>query len=264
MILWRLAVLIPTMKRVDTPELLDSDACSAEDVQESLRDLGRINRWFGGVATTQALVERVAWATGLRHFSMLEVAAGTGEVSQIVQERLARRGITIDITLLDRAWSHLPKPGRLPPPHLLKSDLSQSDVSKSSLDKQNLDNSAAIVADALALPFRDSAFDLVSCNLFAHHLEPEALARFAREALRVSRVAVLINDLVRHPLHLALVYAAFPLMRSAVSRVDGVASVRRAYVPEEIREIVASHVGPAVKVEISRHFLFRMGVIMWK
>jgi len=222
------------MKRVDTPELLDSDACSPEDVQTSLRDLGRINRWFGGVATTQSLIERVAHATGLQRLSMLEVAAGTGEVSAIVRKRLTRRGITIDVTLQDRAWSHLPK------------------------------RNGAIVADALALPFRDSAFDLVSCNLFAHHLDPSVLARFACEAMRVSRRAVLINDLVRHPLHLALVYAGFPLMRSRISRVDGVASVRRAYVPEELQNILASAAGPAVRVDISQHFLFRMAAIVWK
>ena len=50
-------------------------------------------------------------------------------------------------------------------------------------------------------PSADYSFDLVSCSLFAHHLEPTDLARFAIEALRVSRCAVLINDLVRHPLH---------------------------------------------------------------
>jgi ubiquinone/menaquinone biosynthesis C-methylase UbiE len=222
------------MKRVDIPELLDSDACSPADVQTSLRDISRINRWFGGVATTQALIEQVARVTGLRRFSLLEVAAGTGEVSHIVREKLARRGIALDITLLDRAWSHLPKRG------------------------------CAIVADALALPFRDAAFDLVSCNLFAHHLEPDALAQFAGEASRVSRRAVLINDLVRHPLHLALVYAGFPLMRSTISRADGVASVRRAYVPEELQRIISSGGHPAARVAISRHFLFRMGAVAWK
>jgi Methyltransferase domain len=222
------------MKRVNTPEILDSDGCSPKDVQASLRDLGRINRWFGGVATTQALIEQVAQATGLRHFSLLEVAAGTGEASQIVSQRLAQRGITLDITLLDRAWSHLPRRGD------------------------------AIVADALALPFVDAAFDLVSCNLFAHHLDPRDLARFAGEAFRVSRQAVLINDLVRHPLHLVLVYAGFPLMRSTISRFDGVASVRRAYIPGELQQILSSGAEPALRVDISRHFLFRMGAIVWK
>jgi ubiquinone/menaquinone biosynthesis C-methylase UbiE len=122
----------------------------------------------------------------------------------------------------------------------------------------------AVVADALALPFPNVSFDLVSCSLFAHHLEPAELARFAHEALRVSRCAVLINDLVRHPLHVALVYAGFPLMRSYVSRFDGLASVRRAYIPDEMRQILSSAAEPTTRVEISRHFLFRMGVIAWK
>jgi SAM-dependent methyltransferase len=223
------------MRRVNTLEILDSATCPPEEAARSLQDLGRINRWFGGVATTQALIERVARACGANHFSLLEVAAGFGDVPRIAAEQLARQGIIVDITLLDRFRSHLR--GR-----------------------------RALVADALALPFSDGSFDLVSCNLFAHHLEPEELARFLREALRVSRRAVLINDLVRHPLHLALVYPGFALMRSHVSRVDGVASVRRAYVPEEIRDMLSAAFPPArtPQVEIFRHFLFRMGVTVWK
>jgi ubiquinone/menaquinone biosynthesis C-methylase UbiE len=120
-----------------------------------------------------------------------------------------------------------------------------------------------VVADALALPFHDNCFDLVSCSLFAHHLEPAELKQFAGEALRVSRCAVLINDLVRHPLHVAAVYAGFPLMRSYVSRVDGLASVRRAYIPDEMRQIL-SGTKAAERIDISLHFLFRMGVIAWK
>jgi hypothetical protein len=60
-----------------------------------------------------------------------------------------------------------------------------------------------------------------------------------------------------------VVYAGFPLMRSHISRVDGVASVRRAYEPGEIREILCSS-ACCQKMEISTHYLFRMGVIVWK
>ena len=222
------------MQRKTIPELLDSPHCPQREVEASLRDICRINRWFGGVATTRALIERIAAATGKSHFSLLEVAAGFGEVPKIVGEQLARKGITLDVTLLDRAHSHL------------------------------LPGNRSVVADALALPFPDSSFDLVSSNLFAHHLERAELTRFVDEALRVSRCAVLINDLIRHPLHLALVYAGFPLMRSYVSRVDGVASVRRAYVPEEMRRILTNGNQPARIVELSRHYLFRMGLIVWK
>lgn len=223
-----------TMQRVNTPEILDSDACPPLEAETSLRDLCRINRWFGGVATTRKLIERVAAATGNKNFSVLEVAAGFGEVSKTAGRQLAPKGISLDVTDLDRVHSHLVRGNR------------------------------AVVADALALPFQDNSFDFVSCSLFAHHLEPADLAHFISEALRVSRCAVLINDLVRHPMHLALVYAGFVWMRSYVSRVDGLASVRRAYVPDEMRQILSSAARPPARLDISRHFLFRMGVIAWK
>jgi SAM-dependent methyltransferase len=222
------------MRRVVTPEILDSPDCPPREVERSLHDLSRINRWFGGVSTTRKLVERVASATGQKSFSLLEVAAGFGEVPRAVAEQLAQKGITLDVTLLDLKHSHL------------------------------LPGNRSVVADALALPFRDGSFDLVCCNLFAHHLEPEQLACFAAEALRVCRCAVLINDLVRHPVHLALVYAGWPLMRSYVSRVDGVASVRGAYQPDEIREILSDGLQPRTQIEVSRRYLFRMGIILWK
>jgi hypothetical protein len=231
------------MQRVDAPEILDSDACSPADVQTSMRDIGRVNRWFGGVTTTQKMVERVAEATGMRRLSLLEVAAGLGELPELVSRRLAQRGIALDVALLDRAQSHLPveNPTEGNPSH------------------------RSVVGDAFALPFGDGAFDLVSCCLFAHHLNPQQLAQFVWEGLRVSRRAVLINDLVRHPLHLALAFSGFPLMRSRIAWLDGLTSVRRAYVPEEIRCLLASDFSAKpVQVDISRHYLFRMGVIVWK
>lgn len=222
------------MRRTNSEEILDSENCPAGEIPTSLRDLCRINRWFGGVATTRKLLERVISVSSLKRLSILEVAAGLGEVPRSAALHLARQGVSVNITDLDRVPSHLRHDHR------------------------------ALAADALALPFRDASFDVVSCSLFVHHLQPDEVKQFAVESLRVSRYAVLINDLIRHPLHLALVYAGFPLMRSYVSRVDGVASVRRAYVPEEMRAILADGISAAGKVEISTHYLFRMGIVIWK
>ena len=120
----------------------------------------------------------------------------------------------------------------------------------------------AVTGDALALPFGDGTFDLVSCNLFAHHLSPREVVAFVNEALRVCRSAVLINDLVRGALHLSLVYAGLPLYRSRLTRHDAPASVRQAYTPEEMRAMLEQT--RAARVEVHRHYLFRMGVIAWK
>jgi len=224
------------MRRIDRPEILDSDACSAEEVKAALAIIGSVNRRFGGVETSQKLVEHVVRDTGLARLSMLEVASGSGELPEIVRHNLAQRGIALDITLLDAAQAHLPR------------------------------GNNAVVANALHLPFSNDCFDLVSCNLFAHHLNPEQLRQFVDEAWRVCRHAVLINDLVRHPLHLALVYASFPLMRSSrVAWLDGLTSVRRAYTPLEIREIIHSRIPISDgQIRIFRHYLFRMGIMVWK
>ena len=48
------------MKRVVIPELLDTDCGTPSEVAASLGDLRRINRWFGGVTTTDEMIWRVA------------------------------------------------------------------------------------------------------------------------------------------------------------------------------------------------------------
>ncbi|MGB7587050.1 MAG: hypothetical protein WBM11_19600, partial [Terriglobales bacterium] len=95
------------MKRVVIPEWLDSDAGTPSEIAASLLDLNSINRKFGGIATTQFLVEQVAREREADSLSLLEVAAGSGAVPTAVSAALASRGIQIEVTLLDRAASHL-------------------------------------------------------------------------------------------------------------------------------------------------------------
>lgn len=222
------------MNRRPTLELLDTDSGTPEEVAESLRDLRWFNHRFGGLATTRALIQRVQGSTGAREFSLLEVAAGDGFIPQTIRAELQHNGTRLSIALLDRAASHLPKNGSVP----------------------------KIAGDAFRLPFRDSSFDVVCSSLFVHHLAPEEAIAFAREALRVSKIAVLTHDLVRHPLHLALAYAGAPLYRSRITRNDAPASVRQAYTIHEMRTHFERAGSP--RVEVQQHFLFRMGVIAWK
>jgi hypothetical protein len=96
------------VQRRPTPELLDTDSGTAAEIAGSISDLRFINRWFGGVATTSGLIETVARETGKSKFSVLEVAAGDGSLAQEVRATLQSRGIHLNVTLLDRAVSHLP------------------------------------------------------------------------------------------------------------------------------------------------------------
>ena len=112
------------MQRVDAPEILDSDACSPAEAQAVLAVIGSINRRFGGVATTQRMVERVAQATGMNRLSLLEVGAGSGELPNIVQRNMAQHGIALDVTLLDLSSDR--KSTRLNSSHVLRSRMPSS------------------------------------------------------------------------------------------------------------------------------------------
>jgi ubiquinone/menaquinone biosynthesis C-methylase UbiE len=221
------------MKRVVVEELLDSDAGTPAEVAGSLQDLRMFNSVFGGVHTMASLLRRVAQERGLKQISWVDVAGGEGYVATQTQRSLARLGISSQPLILDRAPTHL---GNTHP---------------------------AVCGDALALPFRDNSFDAVGCSLFMHHLDPPEIVRFAKEGLRVARHAFLVQDLKRHPVHLALSYLGMPLYRSRITRHDAVASVRRAYTVEEVRNILSDVAAPE-NIEIRKFFLFRMGVIVWK
>ena len=220
------------MKRVVVPELLDSDTGTAREVEDSLKDLQMVNRWFGGAQVMSGLLYQVAAQRRLESVSWLDVAGASGDIAGLAQKSLARKGVRLEPILLDRAATHLN--GNYP----------------------------SVCSDALALPFGNDSLDVIGCSLFAHHLEPHEVAKFATEALRVARHAVVISDLIRHRLHLVLAYAGWLLYRSRLTRHDAPASVRRAYKVAEMIDILKPVNAAAMEV---RHFyLFRMGVILWK
>lgn len=220
------------MKRVVTPELLDSDLGTAREIAANFTDLRMLNRRFGGVRTMSALLRTVAEKRQLKEIYWLDVGGATGDLVSDVQQSLNGSGIKLYPVIMDRASGHL------------------------------RNTWPSICGDALALPFHDASFDVVSSSLFAHHLEPDALVKFAAEGLRVARQAFLVDDLVRHPLHFALAVAGKAIYRSRITRHDAPVSVRRAYTVEEMRGHLAQT--SAAGIDITTSFLFRMGVIAWK
>jgi hypothetical protein len=222
------------LKRIPQHEILDGDAITEEAAIESLEDLRRVNRWFGGVQTTAELLRRAMRETGLRSASVLEVAAGDGYSITHAARQLKEENLEVETLCLDRRGLH-------PEAHCCE---------------------RAVVGDALELGFPHGSFDFVSCGLFVHHLSPGQVIAFVNGALKVARRAVLINDLRRSSLHLALVYAGSLMFRSRISLMDGLASVRQAYTPQELRELMSRT--NAAGSEIHMRYLFRMGAIAWK
>jgi len=187
-----------TPPRLDEPELLDEHDAPVADMERSLRDLRRFNRYCGGIAIYLRLLRH-----GGNPRSILDI--GTGNSDLLENATGFRVGLDFKID------------------HLLY----QRDRA---IHK--------IVGDARELPFRDNAFDAVTSAHFFHHFSPDENASILRESMRVAKRVVLVNDTRRHyiPLLFTKMLAWFHLV-GRITRFDAPASVRRGYTVDEARDV---------------------------
>src|SRR5262249_21553132 len=91
-------------------------------------------------------------------------------------------------------------------------------------------------ADATALPFRESSFDVVTCSMFLHHFPPDDVVRLLSSFRRLARRAVLVNDLRRHRIPWAFIAVASRMtFRHPMFVHDAPLSVLRGFTDEEMR-----------------------------
>lgn len=209
-------------------ELLDAPDVPAPEVDRSLADLRRINRWLGGRGVLLGMIEKEAARLGLERFSLVDVGAGSGDQAAAVVKRFPNA----QVVLCDLNCTHLPKTG-LP----------------------------RVAAEAARLPFADGSFDFVTACLMLHHFRDVDAIRLLRLFGRVARHAVLINDLERHWFPVLFIRAAAPVFaRSPITRHDATASVRQAFQPGELRDL-AREAGFR-DIEVRRHLpWFRLSMI---
>ncbi len=214
-----------TPARIESHELLDEHDAPREDVERSLRDLRRINRYLGGVRVYRSLVRR------FQPQAILDVGTGTSDLLESVPHVRTRIGLDfkIDHLLFLRDGSRVLR----------------------------------VVGDACKLPFRDGAVDLVTSSHFFHHFSPDANVGILAESLRVSRKGVAVTDTRRHylPLLLVLLMSASRMV-GRITRADAPASVRQGYTLREVREL-APRAG-AARWKVIRMWPFRFAILLSK
>ena len=96
-----------------------------------------------------------------------------------------------------------------------------------------------IQGDAQAVPFRAGAFDFVLASQMLHHFSDDQIVQLLRAWARLARRAIIIADLVRHPIAyhgVRLLTRAFT--RNEMTRCDAPLSVQRACTMAEWRELI--------------------------
>ncbi|HEX7421729.1 MAG TPA: methyltransferase domain-containing protein [Thermoanaerobaculia bacterium] len=213
-----------TPPRLDEPELLDEHDAPRADMERSLRDLRRINRYLGGVTTYRRLMKRF---NGAR--SIVDLGAGTADLLESVHGNVLRVAVDFKIE------------------HLLY--------------MRERSRARRVVADALHLPFRNASVDVVTSSHFFHHFTPDENAVILREGLRISRKGVAVTDTRRHYAPLLFVGALVALrLFGRITRSDAPGSIRRGYTIDEAQAI-AARVGAS---KVVKFFPFRFAIFLFK
>lgn len=228
--------LFPSLLREQRVEFLDEPHKFIPELRGNLRDMRRLNRWFGGVSPVLRYIdELVPRGAEVR---LLDVATGSGDIPLALYKWAISHEINAHVVGLDVS------------PEILN-------------EAKNTVGDAPVqltLGDALRLPFPDGSFDVVTCNLALHHFAPEEARRALREMWRVTREWILITDLRRSYLaYVAAWLATRTIARNRLTRHDGPLSVLRAYTGEEVKSLALDcGIEP---LHVRKHAFFRQALL---
>lgn len=211
--------------RVLGAELLEAADPALAD--RNLRELARINRWFGGHRALLRVLKDLAPPE--RPFSVLDVGAGSGDMGQCIRRCFSNA----TVVSLDHRSIHL---RNAPGPR--------------------------VAADAFQLPFLPNAFDFVLCSSVLHHFPSGQVIELIAELRGFARQALIVLDLERHP----LAYHFLPMTRrlfgwSALTLHDGPVSVAAGFRTNELARLALA--AGVNNVAVRRHWpWFRLSVVI--
>jgi SAM-dependent methyltransferase len=215
--------VIDLSRRATDPEMLD-EGVPDDEALRSLADIRFVNRWLGNRGHLVSIVRPYLEASPQPR--LLDVGCGSADIPAHLLRKLRRPmvAVGVDIKLLHLAAG--PREVR------------------------------RVLADVRALPFPPRSFDVVLASLFLHHFDGPEVAAVLRGLFALTRRALVINDLRRARVPYVFARATFPLLlRSRVSRNDGLLSIRRAFTPHELEAAFAE---AGIPVRVRRTFPYRL------
>jgi len=190
-------------RRATQAEYFDLPTRTPSEVAAAFGELARVNRIFWFAESFQRYIPRALGRDRCRSLSLLDLGAGDGSLGRVLSQWSAKRGWAWEVTSLD--------------------------INPLALQLNRAGNN--VVGSATALPFRDGSFDVVIASQMTHHLiRDEEVCQHFREAWRVTRDLLLLNDVHRNVAIYFVLGCVLHLFKfSKELRSDGLLSVERGW-----------------------------------
>ena len=160
-------------------EIMDDLNCSGPVLEQTLRELKTINRWLGGnKVTTQGLTE-VVQRFPQEQYSVVDLGCGGGDMLAVMQDWAQQEQVSMQ---------------------LIGADANAHTIALAQQRQQKLQDIRWQVANVFDPAFFEEQVDIATCTLFTHHFTDEELVALFQGLKQKVRLAIVINDLHRHPL----------------------------------------------------------------
>lgn len=232
---------LPSLPRSDRAELLDEDELDPVELAANLRDIRRVNRLLGGTSTTLRHLPRLLAGipAGRRPATVLDLATGSADIPIAVAQWARSHHTAVTI---------------------VASDFSDAILDVARDVAAGYPEISFARYDARAVPLPDKHVDIVLFSLSLHHFAPAEAILVLREMDRLARVGFILNDLRRGRLGFAAAWVAARLTtRNRLTRHDAPLSVRRAYTPAELADLLRR--AGVAGATITTHPWFRMAAV---
>ena len=205
-------------RRSSREEWMDDPDVEPELLVRTLADLGRINAFLGGHATSLRGIQRVV-GNGDRPISVLDVGCGGGDLVEPLTRWASRQGRGLRYVGLD-----------LSPVAI---DCARQRWSA----KEQVEFVCADLHD-LAEQMSNRSFDVVHTALVLHHLQDDQVVAALQSMAALADLGVVINDLHRHPAgYLGANVVLRLLSKQPMIVHDGALSVLRGFRAQELRAL---------------------------
>jgi 2-polyprenyl-3-methyl-5-hydroxy-6-metoxy-1,4-benzoquinol methylase len=210
--------LLPDLATRDRqPELMDQPGLSESVHRQALAGLARVNRISFTTRTLWPPLAACLRRDTARHWRLLDVACGAGDVPLALAQRAARAGLSLRVAGCDRSETALDEARKRASAARIESDFFSRDVLAQGLPR---------------------GYDIITCSLFLHHLDEHDAVALLSEIGATARTLALVSDLRRtHLGYLLATIGTRLLSRSSIVHTDGPLSVRAAFTTDEARHL---------------------------